>query len=70
MPDENGYSLIGKVRAIEKKSANSPVPAVALTAFVGTDAQRKSLDAGFNLHLAKPIEGDQLLDALLTLLSR
>jgi CheY-like chemotaxis protein len=64
MPNENGYALIQKIRALPiQKSAI--IPAIALTAFDRPEDKRKALDAGFQIHLGKPIELENLLLAVL-----
>jgi CheY-like chemotaxis protein len=45
-------------------------PAVALTAYASVDDRNKALSAGFDLHIAKPVEPDELLDAVATLVGR
>ena len=50
---EDGHALIRKVRALELESGGR-VPALALTAYAGPDAQANALAAGFDLQLAKP----------------
>jgi signal transduction histidine kinase len=59
MPGEDGYSLIKKVRA-----RNVDIPAVALTAFARHEDQGRALSAGFQLHIAKPIDPAVLASAL------
>ncbi len=54
MPDEDGYSLIRKVRALA--DARATVPALALTAYARGEDRTQALRAGFNMHLAKPID--------------
>ncbi|PYT05288.1 MAG: hypothetical protein DMF60_12460, partial [Acidobacteria bacterium] len=46
MPGEDGYSLIGKVRALEAKDGRQ-IPAVALTAYVRVEDRARALTAGF-----------------------
>jgi CheY-like chemotaxis protein len=65
MPGEDGFSLIGKVRAME--SENSRVPAIALTAYVRTEDRAEALLAGFNVFIPKPIELDELVNAVASL---
>jgi CheY-like chemotaxis protein len=60
MPSEDGYELIKKVRKLGAKS-NGQIPAVALTAYASADDQRRALDAGFQTHLAKPVEPKALI---------
>lgn len=69
MPGEDGYSLIRKVRALTK---NRPtvLPAAALTAFARMEDRSRALLAGFQSHLAKPIEPDELLIVVATLAGR
>jgi PAS domain S-box-containing protein len=54
MPDEDGYRLIARVRALGP-DAGGAVPAIALTAYAGADDRQRALDSGFDLHVAKPI---------------
>jgi PAS domain S-box-containing protein len=68
MPDESGYELIRKIRALGPEQGGS-VPAVALTAYAGPKDRRRALLAGFHTHLAKPVEPDELL-AVVASLSR
>src|SRR5262249_1071772 len=55
MPEEDGYSLIRKVRARETEAGGRMV-AVALTAYGGKEDRKKALSAGFQVHVGKPIE--------------
>lgn len=64
MPGEDGYSLIQRVRSMESANARGHTPAMALTAFVGEGDQRKALSAGYDRHLGKPVEPDQLVSVL------
>jgi PAS domain S-box-containing protein len=68
MPDEDGYSLIRKVRAMDH-SRTKPLPAIALTAYARTEDRVKSIEAGFQMHLAKPVEPVELL-AMVTALAK
>jgi len=68
LPGKDGYDLIRDVRA--SQAAFSRVPAIALTAF-GREADRQlALEAGFDHHLAKPLQPQKLLDAIKSLLAR
>jgi CheY-like chemotaxis protein len=63
MPQEDGYSLIAKVRALPAIQGGS-VPAIALTAYAGvTDAERM-IRSGFQIHLAKPLQVTEFLTAI------
>jgi CheY-like chemotaxis protein len=66
MVGENGYEFIKKVRTLSPE-AGGRIPAITLTAYSGTRDRRRALLAGFQTHLAKPIEPDDLLGAVLGL---
>ena len=59
MPGEDGYSLMRRVRAMQPAAA-ATIPAAALTAFARDDDRRRALQAGFQLHMPKPIEAASL----------
>jgi CheY-like chemotaxis protein len=60
MPVEHGYDLIRKVRALPPAEGGR-VPAVALTAFARSEDRQRALLAGFQIHVAKPVEPSELL---------
>ncbi len=62
MPGEDGYSFIKRVRALNATAATTP--AAALTALAREEDRRRALEAGFQLHLAKPIDGESLVAAV------
>jgi signal transduction histidine kinase/CheY-like chemotaxis protein len=62
MPGEDGYTLVRKLRAMDGHVAK--IPAAALTALAGDEDRQQALDAGFQLHLAKPIDSDSLTAAV------
>ena len=64
MPGEDGYTLIRRVRA-EPHTAS--IPAAALTALAREEDRQQALDAGFQLHLAKPIDAEALITAVASL---
>jgi signal transduction histidine kinase/ActR/RegA family two-component response regulator len=66
MPGEDGYSLIRRVRA-QKGGLASLIPAAALTAFARDEDRVAALNAGFQMHLTKPIDPDSLVAAVLAL---
>jgi CheY-like chemotaxis protein len=66
MPDEDGYALISKVRALEAESARR-IPAVALTAYVRIEDRARALAAGFNMFVPKPVEPSELVMAIANL---
>jgi signal transduction histidine kinase/DNA-binding response OmpR family regulator len=65
MPDEDGHSLIRRVRALPDGRAT--LPALALTAYARGEDRTQALRAGFNMHLAKPIDPGELLVVMETL---
>ena len=66
MPEEDGYSFIRRVRAgLVPEAANTP--AAALTAFAREADRRQAFDAGFQLHLPKPVEPQLLVAAVANL---
>jgi CheY-like chemotaxis protein len=65
MPEEDGYQLMRKVRAM-----NSRIPAAAITAFARSEDREAALAAGFQLHVAKPVEPAALARAVESLLRR
>ena len=70
MPNEDGYSLIAKVRALEKSEGGSDlssIPAVALTSYVRVEDRTRALAAGFNMFVPKPIQPNELLNAIANL---
>jgi CheY-like chemotaxis protein len=66
MPNEDGYNLIRKVRNLADKSAT--LPAIALTAYARSEDRIRALEAGFQTHVAKPIEPEELVTVVANLL--
>ncbi len=66
MPEMNGYALIQQIRT-RRHDQGGNIPAIALTAYAGEINQQHALDAGFQMHLAKPIEPDRLVRTIATL---
>ena len=64
MPEEDGYTLVGRVRALSVDDGGR-TPAVAVTAYAGRADRKRALEAGFDDHFAKPIDIDALVAALL-----
>ncbi|MGB7921822.1 MAG: ATP-binding protein, partial [Pyrinomonadaceae bacterium] len=62
MPDEDGYTLISKVRALDVESGKQ-TRAVALTAYVRVEDRTRALSAGFNMFVPKPVEPHELITA-------
>jgi signal transduction histidine kinase/ActR/RegA family two-component response regulator len=66
MADEDGYMLIRRLRAREAERGGG-VPAVALTGYVRPEDRARILVAGFQAHLGKPFEPDELLAVVASL---
>ncbi len=59
MPELDGYWLIRQVRSLSAE-AGGQIPAIVLTAYVSESQQQLSIEAGFQMHVAKPVEPEQL----------
>lgn len=66
MPNEDGYSLIGRVRLLQAEHGGQ-IPAVALTGYAGPENSRRVLSAGYQVCVAKPVQFAELADILATL---
>jgi CheY-like chemotaxis protein len=60
MPGVDGYSLIRKVRTLSSEQGGQ-IPAIALTAYASEDERTRILDAGFQMHISKPVEPSELV---------
>jgi CheY-like chemotaxis protein len=69
MPGEDGYSLIRKVRALGAEEGGD-TPAVALTAYGRTQDRMRSLAAGFNMHVPKPVDPGELTTIIASVAGR
>ncbi len=69
MPEEDGYDLIRQVRSLNAEQGGA-VPAAALTAFARSEDRRRALMAGYQTHLAKPVEPGELLAVVASLAGR
>jgi signal transduction histidine kinase/ActR/RegA family two-component response regulator len=69
MPIEDGYTFIQRVRALPRERGGA-VPAVALTAYARMEDRRRALLAGFNMHVSKPIDREELFLVLANLAGR
>jgi signal transduction histidine kinase/ActR/RegA family two-component response regulator len=59
MPDEDGYSLIRRIRSSPNPHAS--IPAAAVTAHAKDDERTRALAAGFHVHMAKPVEPSEIV---------
>jgi CheY-like chemotaxis protein len=69
MPEEDGYGLIRDLRA-RPAGRGGAVPAIALTAYVADHDRDRSLAAGFQLHLGKPMDPGLLVQAIADVVAR
>lgn len=69
MPDEDGYSLIRKVRALADEHQKN-IPAIALTAFTRAQDRMKAMTTGYQNHVSKPVEPDELATVIASLTGR
>lgn len=69
MPEADGYQLIRKLRELES-SRGRRAPAIALTAYARTEDRLRSLSAGFDMHVTKPVEPMELLTIVASLTGR
>ena len=69
MPDYNGYTLIGRVRACDREKGKI-VPAIALTAFTTAIDRDTVLSAGFQVHMPKPFEPNRLISVIADLAAK
>ena len=69
MPVMNGYEAAGKIRELSREDA-SKIPIIAMTANTYAEDVQKSLDAGMNAHVSKPIDIEVLKNTILELLEK
>ncbi|BAY80189.1 response regulator receiver protein (plasmid) [Nostoc linckia NIES-25] len=61
LPGEDGYSLLEKIRTLNKQQTEREIPAIALTAFVHEEDRIYGLLTGFHSYLYKPIDLKELV---------
>jgi signal transduction histidine kinase/DNA-binding response OmpR family regulator len=69
MPNEDGFTLLRKLRKLRSKRARE-IPAVALSAYASDEDRAISLAKGFQMHLPKPIEPETLISSIVTAVGR
>ena len=69
MPDEDGFSLARRVRALPPDSGGQ-TPIVAVSAYAGASDRLRALAAGFDRYLHKPVDFDELTTAINAVLDR
>jgi CheY-like chemotaxis protein len=73
MPDEDGYEVISRIRALETQRGlplSQRLPAIALTALAAPEDRVQALGAGFQMHVAKPVELAELVVVIKSLIRR
>ncbi|MFN6558643.1 MAG: ATP-binding protein [Nostoc sp. ChiSLP01] len=68
MPETDGHMLMRQVKALQAE--DKQIVAIALTAYAGEINQQKALESGFQKHISKPVEPDELVKAIATLIGR
>jgi PAS domain S-box-containing protein len=73
MPDEDGYSVLRRIRTWSAQDGSTPfsrLPALALTAFSQREDRIRALTAGFQMHMTKPVAPEELLVVIDTMAAR
>ncbi len=69
MPIKDGLTATREIRALEREDAKQ-IPIIAMTANVFDEDVERSMEAGMNAHLSKPIEPDRLYATLIELIKK
>ena len=69
MPETDGYTLLARIRKLGSAAGGS-VPAIALTAFARSEDRTRALRAGFLVHVAKPVEPEELVATVASVVGR
>ena len=69
MPEEDGYTLVAKIRRLPAESGGK-VPAMALSAFATAESKKRALEAGFDRYATKPFEPDLLVNEILEIVKQ
>ena len=64
MPDEDGYELIRTLRARERDGDLRRLAAIAVTAYAAASDRERAIAAGFDAHVSKPVDTEELLRAI------
>lgn len=70
MPVKDGYTATKEIRAYEKRNNKLPTPIIALTANAYQEDVNKSIEAGCDAHMTKPIKKEKLLSAIESAIKR
>ena len=69
MPIRDGYEFIRKIRAFDIAQGGN-IPAAALTALARIEDRKRAMLAGFQSHISKPVDADELIAVVATLTGR
>ncbi|MFL5347450.1 MAG: PAS domain-containing protein [Hyalangium sp.] len=69
LPGEDGHALLKRIREWAE-ARDQWIPAIALTAYAGAEDARRAYRAGFQVHMAKPLEADALVESVARLAAR
>lgn len=69
LSDMNGHDLLRRIRALPATNGGR-IPAIAISGFVREQDRRQSIEAGFQIHLNKPLDPDRLIEEISHLLFR
>jgi CheY-like chemotaxis protein len=67
MPGQDGYTLMQRIRDDEARYGHQRLPAVALTAYATADDVKRSMAAGYDVHVAKPVDALTLAHTIVDL---
>ncbi|MBD1842050.1 PAS domain S-box protein [Cyanobacteria bacterium FACHB-63] len=67
MPEFDGYTLIQQVRGLPVEQGGQ-IPAIALTAYAREDDYNRAITSGYQRHITKPLDPEQLVQAIVTLI--
>jgi signal transduction histidine kinase/ActR/RegA family two-component response regulator len=70
LPEMDGYALIDRMRGLEGEFTGPRLSIAALTAYASADDRRRALIAGFDLHIAKPIDANDLVAVVASLVGK
>ena len=60
MPEQDGYDLIRELRSRERRDGGQ-IPAIALTGYAGLEEGERAISSGYQMHLGKPVEPNNLV---------
>lgn len=70
MPNEDGFTMLRKLRALEHKKGWTPVPAIAVSAHAVGDTRLHALRSGYQVFFSKPVKPAELVAAVVSLSHR